>query len=367
MADLKQVRVQLLNAQTGAPLADVDTKTSDAAVFLKDGSTLRSYLEAADDARSELQRDLAAHLATTHVTPEKVASLLVGVPAYDPATGTFTYTKHDGNTETIDTLLEQVVTNWEVRKGKGADASATLADGRPDDPTKIYLDLVKGEAPNEVRQSVDLSKLIDIYKGSEGTQIIVTVDGNNNIGASVVPGSIAMADLAKDVKDAIQAAADNYKLPAATTSTLGGVIVGDGLSVEANGKLSAANIKYNGEAVKLDMTPVEDTVVIKASCASASVITTAVGSKVAAGITVSATLEGSAAGSATVAYQWYKKVVGTDIAASAIAGATSATLGQDNIDVATAGTTIYYAVISATGTGVVVDPVTTKRVTVVVG
>lgn len=366
MADLKQVRVQLLNAQTGAPLADVDTKTSDAAVFLKDGSTLRSYLEAADDARSELQRDLAAHLATTHVTPDKVAALLVGVPAYNKATGAFTYTKHDGTTETIDTLLEQVVTNWEVREGKGADASATLADGRPDDPTKIYLDLVKGEPGSETRQSVDLSQLIDIYTGSEGT-IIVTVDNDNKIHASVANDAITMANLAEDVKNAIQAAADNYKLPAATTSTLGGVIVGDGLSVEANGKLSAANIKYNGEAVKLDMTPVEDTVVIKASCASASVITTAVGSKVAAGITVSAALEGSAAGSATVAYQWYKKVVGTDIAASAIAGATSATLGQDNIDVATAGTTIYYAVISATGTGVVVDPVTTKRVTVVVG
>lgn len=67
-----------------------------------------------------------------------------------------------------------------------------------------------------------------------------------------------------------------------------------------------------------------------------------------------------------LAYQWYKKVIGTDAAFSKIEGATASTLPASSISVADAGTTVYYCVVSETAEGAVVDPVASKQVTVVV-
>ena len=56
----------------------------------------------------------------------------------------------------------------------------------------------------------------------------------------------------------------------------------------------------------------------------------------------------------------------TDAAFSAIAGATSETLAAANINTSVAGTTIYYCRATASGEGVVADPVASKQVTVIV-
>jgi hypothetical protein len=349
MAELNQVRIQILNAETGAVIDTVDVKTSDNAVYLPDGSTLRSWINVTDDALAELQQKIAAHLAKQHVDPAKVNSLLTGI-TFNEQTGVFTITAHDGSETTIDTLLEKVTVNF------------TLVDGTEEggDADKTYLVLT---AEDGTTQKLDVTKLIDVYQGSTGTEINVSVSADKKISAALNAASITEDKLSEAVKTKLNA---TYSLPKATTSTLGGVIVGNGLAVDENGKISAANVKNaDGDAVSVQLGTDVSTAVITVTGPADSVVSTTVGTAVSA-LTVTASITGDAAASATATYQWYKKVVGTDVAFSAISGATAATLAAANIDVASAGTTIYYCCVGATGSGVVADSVTSKRVTVVV-
>lgn len=59
-------------------------------------------------------------------------------------------------------------------------------------------------------------------------KIVVTVDDNRNINASIVAGSITKADLSQEVLDAI---AEQYVPTPATKSKLGEVIVGSNIDV----------------------------------------------------------------------------------------------------------------------------------------
>jgi hypothetical protein len=348
MADLNQVRIQVLDANTGAVLDRVDVKTSDGAVYLPDGSTLRSWIAATEESQSEFQQKLAAHLAQKHVNPDKIDSILTGV-TFDSKTGVFKIAKHDGTTEEIDTLLEKVAVNF------------TLEDGEAgtDDAGKTFLVLT---AEDGTAQRLDVTKLIDVYTGSDGTNVVVAVSADKKISATLVEGSIGKSLLAKEVLDAI---AEQYELVAATTTTLGGVIVGNGLSVDATGKIATTNVKYGDTSIGVNFATEETTAVIAVSGPADSAVITTTGTAVAP-LTVTSSITGDAASAATATYQWYKKVVGTDVAFSAISGATAATLPADKIDVSTEGTTIYYCLVSATGEGVVADPVTSKRISVVV-
>jgi hypothetical protein len=348
MSDLNQVRLQVLDANTGAVVDNVDAKTSDAAVYLQDGTTLRNWIGTVDDAQALIQQKISAHLAQQHVDPAKVNSILTGL-SFNSSTGVFTITTHDGQTSEIDTLLEKVTVNF------------TLVDGEEgtNDAGKTFLVLT---AEDNTTQKLDVTKLIDVYEGTTGTQVAVAVSSDKKISASIVAGSITATELSTELQNAINA---TYTLPAATTTTLGGVIVGDGISVDESGKISAANVKQGDTAVALNLSEEESTVVLSVTGPADTVVTTTVGTAVAAQ-TVAATASGSASSSATIAYQWYKKVIGTDVAFSAISGATAATLPAASIDVSAAGTTVYYAVASATGEGVVADPVASQKVTVIV-
>lgn len=348
MADLNQVRIQVLDVNTGEVLDRVDVKTSDAAVYLPDGSTLRSWIAAAEESQTEFQQKLIAHLASKHVDPDKIDSILTGVE-FDETTGVFTITTHDGKTQEIDTLLEKVNVNF------------TMEDGEEgtDDEGKTFIVLT---AEDGTKQKLDVTKLIDVYEGVDGTNVVVSVSSDKKISATLVAGSIGKDLLSKEVLDAI---AEQFVLTAATTTQLGGVIVGDGIAVDSNGKISAANVKYGDTAVAVKFAEEENTAVVTVTGPTDSAVITTVGTVVDA-IAVTATITGDAATAATATYQWYKKTIGTDVAFTAIEGATGATLAKDNIDVSTAGTTIYYALVGATGEGVVADPVTSKRVTVVV-
>lgn len=355
MSELKQVRVQVLDAKTGAVIENVDTKTSVGAVFLPDGTTLKSYIENLDVQMTEFQTRLFTHLAKLHVDPEKIAKLLVGAPTYDSTTGTFTYTMHDGSTKEIDTLLEKIPVNFELREEQvpveGGEEGETV--------TKNFLVMI---ADDDTEQKLDVTKLLNVYHGSNGEQIIVAVENDGTIKASIVPASIKLADLAQEVIDAI---GEQYVLPAATTTALGGVIVGDGLGVDASGKISAANVKYGETAVNLKFAEVGNTVVVKATGPADSLVTTTVGTAVTAQA-VTAEITGDASANATATYQWYKRTIGVDVAFTAIAGATAATLNGADIDVSAVGTTVYYCCVGAIGEGVIADPVSSSRVTVVV-
>lgn len=385
MSDLNQVRIQVLDAETGAVIDNVDVKTSDAAVYLPDGSSLRSWIAQNEEAFSEFQQKVTAHLAKQHVDPSKVDSLFTGL-AYDGDTGVFTITKHDGSTQTVDTLLEKVTVNFTLVDGAydavsnptgnpselgyfekdGADyvasEDAEVQAGKTyyvDNTDREYLALT---AQDGTVQKLDVTKLVDVYKGSNANGITVSVAADKTISAAINDGTISYAKLDAALKAKVDA---EYSLPAATTSELGGVIVGNGLAVANDGTISANNISFGGNAVSIALTETENTVVTAVSGPADAVVTTTVGTAVSP-LVVSATFSGEEAANASATYQWYKKTIGTDVAFSAIVGATGATLAAADIDVATAGSTIYYCVVGATGTGVVADPVTSKRVTVVV-
>lgn len=346
MAELNKVRVQVLDPATGAVIESVDVKTSAGAVYLPDGTTLKDWIKNSEITHSEFQKKLAEHLAVKHVDASKVDSVIVGT-AYDEATGKFTFTKHDGTVTEVDTLLEKLAINFDLVDGEGDEAGEKFLQITLDDGTV---------------KKVNVTELIDVYTGSTGDNVIITVGGDGVISATLVDKAITMAQLSDEVTAAI---AEQFVLEAATASKLGGVKIGNGVAVTADGTISTTNVKVDGVARGIDFVAVADTVVIDVTGPADSLVSTAVGSAVSA-LTVTANTTGSAADAASLEYQWYKKVVGTDVAFAAIDGATSATLAASNIAVNEASTTIYYCRVSATGEGVVADPVASKQVTVIV-
>ena len=82
----------------------------------------------------------------------------------DGKTGIFTFTKNNGEEVKVDTLLEKVIVNFRFDKESQA------------------LILISEDG---TEQEVELGALLSLYKGTDGTEITVTVDRNNNIGASI--------------------------------------------------------------------------------------------------------------------------------------------------------------------------------------
>ena len=83
--------------------------------------------------------------------------------------GTFTFTKKDGSTLIVDTLLEKVVTNFKY-----------------DETTKeLILTLEDGSV-----QKIPMSAFIDDYDGVDGAEITITVSGDNKISAVLKNGSV---------------------------------------------------------------------------------------------------------------------------------------------------------------------------------
>lgn len=344
--ELNKVRVQVLDPATGAVVESVDVKTSTGAVYLPDGTTLKDWINNSEVVHSEFQQKLAEHLATKHVAQDKVDNVIVGT-AYDSETGKFTFTSHDGTETVVDTLLEKLAVNFDLVDGEGEEEGQKFLQITLDDGTV---------------KKVNVTELVDIYEGSEGEQVVVTVDGEGKIGATLVDGSINMAQLSKEVVDAI---GEQFELEAATATALGGVKVGSGIAVQADGTISTKNVLVNGVASNIDFVATTDTVVIAVTGPESSLVTTTVDTAVSA-LTVTATTTGTATESASLEYQWYKKVVGTDVAFTAMEGETTATLAAANIDVSVAGTTVYYCRVTASGEGVIADPVASKQITVIV-
>lgn len=299
---------------------------------------------------------VAALTTSSAVTVEKLATATTGYIA--------SYVVKQNGAQvgaTIDIPKDYLVKSAELKT-----ASAEIKSG---DTTVVaaghkYIDFVVNTVEgtgNETHIYLDVDTLVDVYTGVTGSEVAVTVDGDRKISASLVDGGISYAKLDANLKSKID---EVFTLEAATETELGGVKIGDGIAVAEDGTISADNVQRDGTTTALNFVSDTDTVVIAVSGPADSLISTTVGTAVAAQ-TVTATKTGDSADAATLAYQWYKKGE-SDTAFSAIAGANAATLPAANISVAAAGTTVYYCVVSATGTGVVADPVASKKVTVVV-
>lgn len=300
---------------------------------------------------------VAALTESSKVTVEKLATATAGYIA--------SYVVKQNGAQvgaTIDIPKDYLVKSAELRT---ADSDIKSGDTTVVTAGHKYIDFVVNTADaaggNESHIYLDVNTLVDVYTGASNDQIAVTVDGDRKISATLVDGGISYAKLDASLKSKID---EVFTLEAATEDKLGGVKIGDGVDVAPDGTISTKNVQRDGAATALNFVSDADTVVIAVSGPAESIVSTTVGVAVPAQ-TVTATKTGDSAGAATLAYQWYKKGEG-DTAFSTIAGANAATLPAASISVAAAGTTVYYCVVSASGEGVVADPVASKKVTVVV-
>ena len=254
MADLHKVRIQVLDPTTGKVVENVDVKTSDAAVYLPDGTSLRSWINDSEEIHAEVQKLLSEHLMKKHVDPTKIDDIITGV-SYDEATGTFTFTNHDGTTEKIDTLLEKLAVNFDLVDGEGIEghkAGDKLLQITLDDGTKKYA---------------DLSNLIDVYSGKANSEINVAIAGGE-VSATLVDAGIKTSKIANGAVTTAKIADGNItraKIDTAFEAQIAALesAVGTGGSVEtqindAINKLDATVTKTAGDdGLSLKVTQVD--------------------------------------------------------------------------------------------------------------
>lgn len=98
----------------------------------------------------------------------------------------------------------------------------------------LFLDKVKGIIP---------SKLSELTNDSNYVQDANYVHTDNNYSTQD-----------KQKLDGIDAGANNYELPKATSSTLGGIMIGDNITIDSGGKISVSAMDWaniNGKPTKL--------------------------------------------------------------------------------------------------------------------
>ena len=132
---------------------------------------LQSSVEGLETDVGELQTDVGA-LETSNAQAFKSATI-------NNDTGVITFTRNDGSTYELDTLLEKVVVNFSY----------------DEDTQSLILELEDG-----TEQTVSLAAFIDTYTGVDGATITVTVTGGNQIGAEVKDGTITLTKLHSDVQ-----------------------------------------------------------------------------------------------------------------------------------------------------------------------
>jgi len=184
----------------------VQSATLGGAAVAKSGTQLQfpALATAAQGAKADtaLQpADMTAHNTSNSAhndIRQTFLSFLDGLPSYNSATHIITFTRGDGATLNIDLPLEG------------------LAQGLSYDAVTKELVLT---AQNGSQIRVSVADLIDVYAGSAGSQIQVTVDSGNIIKATLLNGSIEEAKLATALANKINAKAEQSDLTAHVNST----------------------------------------------------------------------------------------------------------------------------------------------------
>ena len=117
----------------------------------------------------------------------------VGLPEYEQATHTITFTTKDGNTFAIDLPLEALHKGWTY-----------------DPSTKEF---VITQLDNTVVR-VDASDFVKVYIGSVSDQIQITIDTDGTVRASILANSIDIAKLDTSLRDLINSKIDRDDLDA---------------------------------------------------------------------------------------------------------------------------------------------------------
>lgn len=220
MADLRPVRIQLLDANTGEVLENVDVKTSDNWVFLADGTSLRDY-------NNQMSTNLAMntlavnrHLEERHLSEGEIATILKDMD-YDTVSGEILVTRFDGSRVAIPTALGKLAVDIKI------------VDGLPNTKEEGHKYLVMGLSDGSSVKA-DLTELIDIYRGSYGKEIEVRVDSKNYITAELVDKSISIDKLDEELQKNIKA---HYMLEVGGNE-IGGVKNGGNVIIERDGTMN---------------------------------------------------------------------------------------------------------------------------------
>ncbi len=111
---------------------------------------------------------------TAHADIRSIINNCVGLPTYNSSTHVITFTDKSGATVSIDLPLEGLAQNLEY-----------------DAATKEIV-LIK---QNGTKTRISVSDLIDVYTGSTGTHIQITVSGGNVISAVLRAGTVSETEL----------------------------------------------------------------------------------------------------------------------------------------------------------------------------
>ncbi len=131
--------------------------------------------------------DRVISLDSTKANQTDLLTCLASV-SYNTSTGTFVFTKKDGTTITVDTLLEKLAVNFDF----------------DDDPTSQHYQQLVIELDDGTYKYVDLSALITEYEFTDSTTIGWTVGQDGVISATVKAGSINSTHLDPDYLAQIQ-------------------------------------------------------------------------------------------------------------------------------------------------------------------
>lgn len=243
----KVVRLQILDEFTGEPLDYVNVRTNAKSVNLSDGTFVEDVIKSLTTRVNELQVTatkqkllIENHIDNDgiHVIKNKIDNAITGVE-FNELTGVLKFSRYDGTSIEWDTALEKIALDIQFDKTTN----------------EIIFTMING---SEVR--VDVKKLADIYGGTTTDTTKTSVSPENKISVDINSDAIKIQHLAKEVRDmlsgsedfigeykdlldSIEEGANNYTLPVATDTTLGGIIVGENMMIQ-DGTISAANIRF---------------------------------------------------------------------------------------------------------------------------
>ena len=115
---------------------------------------------------------------------------------YNEQTGLFTFTRNDGTSFTVDTLMEKVVANFTYNETTQS-LELTLEDG--------------------TIKSIPMTAFIDDYGGTDGAQITISISNDNKISATIKNGTITKTLLSSDLQTEIDNKAEKSAVESKNT------------------------------------------------------------------------------------------------------------------------------------------------------
>ena len=143
-----------------------------------------------------------ANLSTTKAEQSDLLSTFKGV-AFDSTTGTFTFTKWDGTSVTVNTDLEKIAVNFDY----------------DDDPTSAHYQNLVITLDDGTVKYVDMSALITEYEFTSTTTIAFTVGADGKVSANIPDGSITGNKLQPNYLADCQQAKTNAETAAGAAET----------------------------------------------------------------------------------------------------------------------------------------------------